>query len=220
MRFSTITTLFTAAALVAAPAVAEAQFTVYTTFADFLSATSNVGTDSFDDLDAYGSYAGPLTRQAGTHNYTVSTNLPGFYIPDNAGDRWLSTNDFAHAITFSGFGSSVRGIGGYFFGTDVDGAPYQLTGLVLTATGKSGASYQTIVDGSMSFFGVVADEEILSFTVAAQEQLNANGPFMWPTANDVVIGNAATVVPEPSSFVLMLVGAAGLAFVVQRRRTT
>lgn len=212
MRFSRLTTLFAAAVLFVAPTAAQAQFTVFTNFSDFLAATSNLGTDSFDDISV-DAPASPLARQAGSHSYAVATNTLGFYNVGNGADRWLSSDESFATITFSGFDALVRGLGGFFFGTTAAGDINQQLGLTVTATSASGAVSETFIGAPGSFLGFVSTDAILSLTVKTEIAT----VDMWPTVNDFVVANAATTVPEPSSFVLLAIGIAGVLVVMKRR---
>jgi hypothetical protein len=214
MRFSKLTSFVAAAALTFAPVVAKAQFAVFTNFSDFLTATSSVGTDTFDNLNE-GWNNSPLARTAGSYNYTVSANTSGFYGGGSAADRWLSSDVSTDIVTFNGFGPSVRGVGGFFFGTDLSGAFAQGFELLITATSASGTSSQTFLSGSTtSFLGFVSTDALQSLTV----QMKTPSVEAFPTVNNFVVAQAVTTVPEPSTAVLLLVGAAGLMVVVQRRR--
>ncbi|HEY0931679.1 MAG TPA: PEP-CTERM sorting domain-containing protein [Gemmatimonas sp.] len=214
MRFSKLTSFVAAAALTLAPVAAQAQLAVFTNFADFLAATSGASTDSFDDLSE-GWSTSPLSRTAGTHNYTVSANTSGFYGVGTNADRWLSSEMSTDIVTFSGFDATVRGVGGFFFGTNFDGAFAQGFNVVVTATSASGSLSQLLVSPSTnSFLGFVATDDLLSLSFAmATPTVDA-----FPTVNNFVVAKAPTAVPEPSSMVLLLAGAAGMVVVLNRRR--
>ncbi len=218
MRLASLSRLLLAVALVALPATARAQFVVYSDLASFLAATSNAGTDTFDDIAVFDAPASPLNRLAGGYAYSATVNTTSFFGTGSVSDTWLSTNTSTDIITFSGFGSTVRGIGGFFFGSDANGGVRPGTNLFLSATNIGGTTMRTLVDATVgSFLGFVSGSDIVSLTVEAELP---TVDFAWPTVNDLVIAEApvATVVPEPSSLALMLVGAGGL-FVAARRRT-
>ena len=59
------------AVLLLAAAAAHAGITTYTSQSSYLGAVGITGIDDFDDLDITG-YQGPLTRTAGSYEYTVS----------------------------------------------------------------------------------------------------------------------------------------------------
>lgn len=217
MRFSTLSRALVALAVLTAPVTARAQFTVYTDFAAFIAATSNAGTDSFDDLVA-GSLPMSLSRTAGSHTYMVGANTEPLYGAGTS-NRWLSTDVATDVITFSGFGSTVRGVGGNFFGTDIGGGLFAGGNLVVRATNASGTTTHNIVGAGLnSFVGFVSTEDILSFTVETVQP--QSGDFVWPTVNDFVLAeaSASSVVPEPSTFALLFVGTAGMLLVARHRR--
>lgn len=214
MRLSTCLRFLAAVVVAAAPAAAQAQFTVYTDLASFLAATSNPGTDSFDDLAA-GSLASPLSRSAGTHGYAASTNTLGFYVTGSGADRWLSTDVENDIVTFSGFGPTVRGIGAFFFGTDAGGAFRPGTSLTLRATGAGGTTVRTLSDATLdSFLGFVATDAVTSLTVQTVQPPN---DLAWPTVNGLVLADAAVATPEPATAALLGAGVLALGLVSVRR---
>ncbi len=216
MRMQTLLRLFLTISLLVLPETARAQFVVYTDLASFLAATSGAGVDSFDDLFPGDTPNGPLLRNAGTFAYSASVNTSSFFGAGSAGDTWLSANVSTDIITFSGFDATVRGVGGFFFGTDANGAPMASTDLFVTAMNAGGSYSQTLVSPTVgSFFGVVSTGGISSLTVEVQ---TPTAGFAWPTVNSLTVAGAPTVVPEPSSFVLLAAGAAGV-LVIARRRT-
>ena len=105
-----------AAVALMAASTSQAAITVYTNLAAFTAATSNPGTDTYTGFSILGQTTSPITRTAGAYTYTAAT--PGnFYGAGTTANPWLSTNQALDSITFSGFTSTVRGIGGNFFGS-------------------------------------------------------------------------------------------------------
>jgi len=221
MRLTTIARFAAILLLGVLPQRAAAQFTTYTDLAAFLAATTGAGTDSFDDLSLTDVTPSPLVRTAGAFGYTATVNTTSFFGAGAPADRWLSTNTATDIVTFSGFGSGVRGVGGLFFGSDVGGAFRPGSSIILTAFTMSGRSSRTVVDATLAtFIGFVAQSDILSFTVEAVQPLD--GSFAWPTVNDFVLAGApvADVVPEPATWTMMVLGFGMLVLVVARRRTS
>jgi hypothetical protein len=209
----------TVAALVlaaAAPAVVEAQV-AYNNFASFLSAVGPNGIDSFDDLQA--PTPGPLSRSAGSFGYSVAmaaSPLDQFFPIENAasaGDWWLSEETAGSNITFSGFGPTVRAIGGSFFATDFSGSASG-TAVRIRAVDVNGLFFdQTFASTSSSdFFGVVFDNALATLQISAIN--TAGSEFYFATANDLVLAT----VPEPSTMWLLAIGGSMLVVVGRRRR--
>lgn len=218
MRLTNIAGLTAILLLGVLPQRAAAQFTTYTDLTSFLAATSSAGTDSFDDLSLTDVTPSPMVRTAGTRGYTVSVNTTSFFGAGADGDRWLSTNTATDIVTFSGFGSGVRGVGGLFFGSDALGAFRPGTSIMLTAFTLGGSSSQIVLDATLaSFLGIVADADLVSFTVESVQPVD--GSFAWPTVNDFVLAGeqAPNVVPEPAAVVLMSLGF-GMLVLAGRRR--
>ncbi len=100
----------------------------------------------------------------------------------------MSTNVATDPITFNAFtGGAVRGVGGNFFGSDVNGA-FQSADVFLTATDASGPTSVTIVGATTtSFRGFVSDSAITSLVVATVQPVPA---FVWPTVDNLTLGLA------------------------------
>ena len=218
MRNTSLARALVALVLLAWPVASQAQFTVYTNLAAFLAATTSAGTDSFNDLSITGSTPTPLARSAGAFSYTATVNTTTFYGAGSGTDHWLSANTATDVIRFSGFSSSVRGVGGFFFGTDVSGAFRSGSSVIVRATNAAGTTSQTVVDATLgTFLGFVSTTDIFSLTV--ETVLPATG-FAWPTVNDLVLAAAPTagVVPEPATYALLSAGLLVVGVVAKRRR--
>jgi len=206
-----------AVAVTAAPSALWAQ-TTFTDFSSFVSAVGPYGVDSFDDLDPM--IAGPASRSAGGFGYQASASaeplnfLFSLEAEPGSSDLWLSEETAGTGITFSGFGSSVRGIGGFFFGTDFGGNVID-TPILLRAEDVHGNFFETALNAASpsAFFGVVFDHQLsfLRLTMSTQDDAFA-------TANDLVVAQGSTRVPEPASISLVLIGLAGFSVAASRRR--
>ncbi|MDZ7631532.1 MAG: PEP-CTERM sorting domain-containing protein [Gemmatimonadaceae bacterium] len=219
MRIPTLSRLLFTAALLALPATVRAQFVVYTDLASFLAATSNAGTDTFEDLSLDASTPSPLTRSAGAFGYTASVNTTSFFGAGSAADRWLSTNTATDIVTFTGFGSTVRGVGGSFFGTNIAGSFSVFSTLIVTASNAGGVTSRTLLNTPLGgFLGFVSTSDIFSLTIESVQP--DGGGFVWPTVNDFVLaeGPAQNVVPEPREMLLLATGLFGLIVLRLRRR--
>lgn len=217
MRFSSIARAAATVAIIAAPAVAQAQITTYTTLSAFLAATTSQGTDDYQSLSITTTTPTPMNRTAGAYSYTVAA--PGdFFGAGSAANHWLSTNTATSTMTFSNFGSNVRGIAGNFFGSDINGSFRANTSLIITLNTAAGSLTQTLTNATLStFLGFTTTSNILSMTVQAVQPQQG---FAWSTVDNFTLAQAAptNVVPEPSTYLLMATGMAGLVGVVRRRR--
>jgi hypothetical protein len=212
VKFHFAPKLVAAFALTAAAAASQAAIVVYNSQAAFTAATTAVGTDTFNNM-ALVSTPSPLFRAAGTYAYTASS-ANGFFPAGTLADVWLSNNTATDSIVFSAFGSNPTAIGGFFFGSDINGAFAAGTSIIIDVTDSSGTVSQTIANSTQtSFLGFTTDTSLVSMTVRSVQPA---GAFRWGTINDLQLGRASTGVPEPGSFALA--GLAMLAAFGARRR--
>lgn len=225
-RFSVA--LVAAAAVLLAPVRAHAQISTYTSLAAYLAAVTAPGTDTFSNISVTGATSSPLLRTAGIYSYRASVmpmvgdpSAASFFGAGSAGNPSLSTNNFDDVIVFDQFSSTVRGVGGFFYGTDVFGDFLGNASVTLNAVTTDGFSQSLIFTPSSStgFYGFVsASGAFLSLTVAA---VQSGEDFVFPTVDDLVLGSAAapiTAVPEPQTYAMLAVGLAVIGF-VRRKRT-
>jgi PEP-CTERM motif len=213
----------TAAALLFIPVgTANAAIEIYYTQASYLAAISAPGVDNFDNLDPTQPLDTPQNRTAGTYSYTVSVGPSSNFFPAGTlgGDVWLSGDDPTDTVTFDNFSPGVRGLGGYFFRTNLQG---QLTDVDATinflAIDASGSISKPLVNPTISsFLGFVSTGALTS----VQLWVGVAGvgvPDLFVSTNDVTLGVAAPI-PEPETYALMLGGLALLTIAVRRRSST
>lgn len=195
------------AALAASVGAANAAFTVYTTSASFAAALGSSGTDTYNNLPI-DFILSPLTRSAGSYGYTVST-ASGLYGAGTASDAWLSTNVSNETLTFNTFTGGVKGIGGQFFGSDLNGAFLPGQTITLMAMDSLGdTAVRTITNATQtSFLGFVSNGRVVTLNVAVAED-NA-----FATVNNLVLA-----VPEPATYAMLLAGLGVVGAVTRRRR--
>ena len=193
---------------------AHASIINFTTESAYLAAIGAPGVDTFDDLSV-AILPSPLSRTAGAYSYTAST--PNDFFPAASGtDGWLSTNESTDPITFSNFAAGVVGIGGFFFGSDLNGAFLPGQTIRVSATDADGTvSLELVNSTTATFLGFVTDNAFTSVMVVAVQPGNDSA---WPTVNNLTLGVAPTTlaVPEPVTLLLL---ATGLVAARARRQT-
>jgi hypothetical protein len=199
---------------------ARATFIVYTSQASYLAALApNPFKDTYNDLTPGSFVSSPLSRSGNGFSY-VANAASGFAPAGTAADAWLATSSMDDSIVYNTFSSNVRGVGGFLFGSDINDA--FLPGVTVNITAVDGT--QTLMQSftattTSTFFGVISDGPITSFTVGVTQ----SGGSTFATANDFILGaTPTTAVPAPPTLLLGLVGAgcAGVARLRRRGRST
>lgn len=184
---------------------AQAAISVYTSQASYLAAISAPGVDTYENFSITGSTPSPVVRTAGSYGYTANATPAGtFFGAGSNADRWLSTNTATDSVIFNAFTGGVRGLGGFFFGSDINGQ-FRAGSIIVTATDASGTVSQTITGATTSsFLGFVSTGPLLSASVSA---VQPTGAFLWPTINNLTLGSAAVApVPEPGTWAMLILG--------------
>ena len=199
--------------LASAATAAQAQIAVYTDRNAFLAAIPSPGVDTFNDLSIAPTNT-PLNRMAGPYAYTAASGpISIFYPAGSAGDVWLATNNLYDTMTFTPVTAGVNAIGGYFFGTDVNGQFKAGSDIQLIANFGSGQETYIINNATTSsFVGFISiGDNLLNLMVSS-----TGADSCWPTANDLVLGIAP--IPEPASYSMLLAGMLTLGWLARRRR--
>lgn len=218
----------------AASGTSTAALTSYTAQSSFLGAVHSAGTDTYDDVATDVSTPSPMARSAGSNAYTASASTLDFFGAGAAPDIWLSTDQFDDTITFSGFGSGISAIGGFFFGSDIFGTALAGQSLIFDVTENDGTqdlthSFTVLSSGSSSFQGWVSTGRLVSLSITAVQTNDTNN--IWATVNDLVLavgndggggggggGGGNGNVPEPTSLALALAALAAVGSRTRRRR--
>jgi hypothetical protein len=194
---------------------AHASITVYNSQASYLAAITNPGVDTYDSM-AIASTPSPINRTAGAHTYSASASTTSFYPAGSPADVWLSLNTATDVMSIYNLSAGVRGVGGFFFGSDISGNFLSGQDIRVIATDGSGSSNILLNNTTTgTFLGFVTDGAFSGITV---EAVQPGAGFTWPTVNDLTLGEAVAV-PEPgqiASGLVLLVGAAG--YVIRRRK--
>ena len=201
--------------LCTATAAAQAGVTVFTSRAAFLAALHLPGVDTFDDL-TMSETGTPINRMAGPYSYRASAGpVSDFYPAGGGSDIWLANTVASDTITFSNFSAGLRAFGGYFFGTDVNGAFSPGHTMVLTANdGTTSRTVNLFNTTTTTFLGFIADNALTSVTLRPD---GIPGNVYWATANDVTMG-LVNAVPEPQTYAMLLAGLALVGCAARRRR--
>lgn len=217
----TLLTFLAAVTITCAGALnAGAQTNTYTDSSAFFSAISASNyTETFNGIPGANFVTTPTNFSGNGFSFTATTTNGGvnnqLYGLTNGGggDRWITLFFPEFGLVFTNFSLNSSAIGGNFFATDDQGfftnTPINVR-ILLSDSSTFSTNYTP--SGSASFLGVTFSTNV---SISALVISNLNSPPQFPTANNLTIG----VVPEPSTYALLGLAAAGFAgYVIRRRR--
>lgn len=189
--------------------VKAVDFQVYTDKTAFMAALApGYYTETFNTLAINTVIASPIVLNSGSNQFQASSSSSFYNASPSSGEVWLSTSNASSSISFGLFAGSPTAIGGYFFLTNLSGAPVNGT---INANLNSGASSSSVTTSSpTNFIGFIStnNTSITSLVLSTSSS--------WVTVNDLIVGNAISV-PEPSSYLFALL-ASGVMVKLSRRR--
>jgi hypothetical protein len=216
------------AALFAMVGSAQASSTFFTSQDDFLSYLGRPVTDDFSDLaGSIGQNLGSAPRQAGSFGYTVY----GYNFLGSDPDTVTATGSLDNpAITttynwgtliLDSFTGGANAVGFNVWGETAAGALVPGQSMEIEVLDSKGAdqyfyfSPTDMADGS--FVGIISTGtiKIVNAHVIPNPSL---GDQPFATMDNVTLGQAVAVVPEPADYALMLGGLGVLGAVMRRRR--
>jgi hypothetical protein len=198
---------------------AAAQTNSYTNRSAFLSAISPSNfTETFNGIPGANFVTTPTNFSGNGFSFTATTTNGGvnnqLYGLTNGGggDRWITLFFPEFGLVFTNFSLNSSAIGGNFFATDDQGfftnTPINVR-ILLSDSSTFSTNYTPF--GSASFLGVTFSTNV---SISALVISNLNNPPQFPTANNLTIG----VVPEPSTYALLGLGAVAIFVALRRRR--
>jgi hypothetical protein len=201
-------------AIVALSSTSPGAFMLYTDTNSFFAAISlyNPGKISFSNIPTGTAFP---NASFSTNGYTLNaSSAGGLYGETYSADptiRLLSVGGAAADDLVFTFSTNVYAIGGWFLSAESNIKPGSFTATIVDAVGNTNIfTNNTTTDYNNAFLGWVYDTNIASLTLSTDPENQG-----FPTAADSI----TLAVPEPSTYALLGLAAAGLAgYVIRRRR--
>lgn len=198
--------------LVAAATQAQAQFATFSNSTNFFNAISSSNyTQSFSNIPTAGSTF-PNTNFTGNGFTINASSAGGLYAETYSVDptiRFLSVGGAAADELVFSFSTNVYAVGGWFLSAENIVRPGSFTATIVSGGNITNVFTNDTTTYANSFLGWIFDTNIISLTLSTDPN-NAG----FPTAADSI----TVAVPEPSTYALLGLAAAGLAVYAIRRR--
>jgi hypothetical protein len=200
-------------------ATSQGAFTLYTDYNSFTSAIAlyNPGTISFSNIPINEFPNASYTNNGYVMNASSSGGLYGeTYVVDPT-IRFLSVGGAPADDLVMTFSANVYAVGGWFMAAESNLKASSFTATIVAGgvtnifTNNTTTNNSPSVNYDNTFLGWLYDTNIVSLTLSTDPQ---NSGF--PTAANQI----TLAVPEPSTYALLALSAAGLAgYVIRRRRS-
>jgi len=205
---------------IAMTASSQGAFTLYTDYNSFTSAIAlyNPGTISFSNIPSGSFPNASYTNNGYVMNASSAGGLYGEAYNVDPTIRFLSVGGAPADDLVMTFSANVYAVGGWFMAAENDLKASSFTATIVSAAGVTNIfTNNTTTNNSPSvnydntFRGWIYNTNIVSLTLSTDPN---NGGF--PTAANQI----TLAVPEPSTYALLALSAAGLAgYVIRRRRS-
>ena len=204
--------LLSISAALALSASSHGAFTLFTDTNSFFTAISlyNPGTISFSNIPTGAFPNASYTNNGYVMNASSTGGLYGETYNVDPSIRFLSVGGAPADELVLTFSTNVYALGGWFLSAESTVNPGSFTATIVDGAGVTNIFTNNTTTYANSFLGWIFDTNIASMTLSTDP-----GNAGFPTAADSI----TLAVPEPSTYALLGLAAAGLAgYVIRRRR--